>query len=308
MLLILSFTIFADTEKSVCTVSKIRGEVKAKMPDGKIVVLEKDLSLPEGSIIKTSDKSFVKLVFIDESTMSVGVNSIVKITSFPKDKAGILTLVRGQIRSKVTKDYMEIEDKNKSKLFIRTRSAAMGIRGTDFQVNFDDAIEETTLVTYEGRVAMNKLDNDQRERELNQVDLDRVLERKERIIVNRGEISNINRETRRMERPVRLDIKMIESLKSSEAPREKINERKIIQKEEMRKPERLDNLNGKQERSSEVRDKREGKREDKREDKRERKREEKRAEMKEKRKNERREMKHEERKEIRREQAPLEMR
>ena len=117
ILLVLSFNIFAETEKSVCTVSKIRGEAKAKLPDGKIVVLEKDLSLPEGSIIKTSDKSFVKLVFIDESTMSVGVNSIVKITSFSKDNAGILTLVRGQIRSKVTKDYMEMEDKNKSKLF-----------------------------------------------------------------------------------------------------------------------------------------------------------------------------------------------
>ena len=56
------------------------------------------------------------------------------VASFTKKKAGILNLIKGKLRSKVTKDYMNMSDKEKSKLFIVTKTAAMGVRGTEFQV------------------------------------------------------------------------------------------------------------------------------------------------------------------------------
>lgn len=89
--------------------------------------------------------------------MNLGPNSQMVINAFPKKEAGIITLVKGQIRSQVTKDYMEMEDKSKSKLYIKTKTAAMGIRGTDFQVNFNPQNQNTSLITFEGKVAMATL-------------------------------------------------------------------------------------------------------------------------------------------------------
>ncbi len=212
-------------ENSICNATIIKGEVKIQLPDGKIQELTKELMITEGATILTGEKSFVKLVFIDQSMINLGSSSEVKITSFTKNNPGIISLIRGQIRSQVTKNYMELEDKNKSKLFIRTTTAALGIRGTDFQVNFEKKREETTLVTFEGKVAMNKLDSNTNHQNLNQRDLDKILERNDRIVVSRGEFSNVNRDTRRMEPPRRMDSKLMDNLMKSEIPRERIMER-----------------------------------------------------------------------------------
>lgn len=48
-------------------------------------------------------------------------------------------------------------DKSKSKLFIKTKSAAMGIRGTIFEVTYNPKTEITRLDVLEGLVAFNKL-------------------------------------------------------------------------------------------------------------------------------------------------------
>ncbi len=221
-----SMKIFALSEDQVCRAVLIKGEVKVKFPSGKVEDVTKETEITEGASIKTGEKSFVKLVFIDQSVMNLGINSLVKITAFRKESPGIISLIRGQIRSQVTKNYMEMEDKNKSKLFIRTKTAAMGIRGTDFQVNFEDDNEETTLVTYDGKIAMNKLETDVRDRDLNPRELDKILERKKRVLVVKGEVSNINRETRKIDLPQKLEKKLFENLMKKESPEGKILERK----------------------------------------------------------------------------------
>src|SRR5690606_40301890 len=45
--------------------------------------------------------------------------------------AGVINVLSGKIRSKVTKNYLDM-DQDKSKLFVKSKSAVMGIRGTDF--------------------------------------------------------------------------------------------------------------------------------------------------------------------------------
>lgn len=173
----------------VAKVIMMRGSVKAKLKDGTLIDVKENTDLDEGAVLQTAEKSFAKLIFVDKSQMNLGPSSQMEITAFPKKEAGIITLVKGQIRSQVTKDYMEMDDKNKSKLFIKTNTAAMGIRGTDFQVNFNPENQNTALITFEGKVAMSNLG---KLAKLDQAVLEKIVSSERAVFVTAGQISAVN--------------------------------------------------------------------------------------------------------------------
>ncbi|MFA6237562.1 MAG: FecR family protein [Bacteriovorax sp.] len=217
-LLAMSFlqTAYAD-EAGVAKVVVLRGQVKARLPNGTTFDVKADQSIPEGAVLQTAEKSFVKLIFIDKSQMNLGPSSEMVITSFPKKEAGIITLVKGQIRSQVTKDYMEIDDKSKSKLYIKTKTAAMGIRGTDFQVNFNAENQNTALITFEGKVAMSNIDKSAREDQFDQGKLEKVVSSEKAVMVEHGQISAVNSNVAdRAMTPTLLGTKQIDALKNNE--------------------------------------------------------------------------------------------
>lgn len=216
-LTLLAISFSAISAENVAKVVIMRGMVKAKLTDGSIVDVKADQSLPEGATVQTADKSFVKLLFIDKSQMNLGPNSQMVINAFPKKEAGIITLVKGQIRSQVTKDYMDMDDKSKSKLYIKTKTAAMGIRGTDFQVNYNPKNQNTALITFEGKVAMAHIDRNVREERFDQSKLERVVSSDKAVMVTQGQISavNLNVAERAMV-PTKLGTKQIEALESNE--------------------------------------------------------------------------------------------
>jgi hypothetical protein len=135
-------------------VKLIKGEAKA-IVNGKEVSLKADDWVDGGAVIKTSEKSFVKLVFIDKSQMNVGPLSEIKIEKFHSKDAGVIDLVKGKIRSQVSKDYLQIQGKDRSKLFIKTKNAVMGIRGTDFMISTNGT--NTAAILFEGEVVFNRL-------------------------------------------------------------------------------------------------------------------------------------------------------
>ena len=146
----------SDKSPKVAVASILRGEVDMLLM-GKTVRLKKDDWVKEGSIIKTAEKSFVRLIFIDKSQMNIGQNSEIKISKFNGGEAGIIDLVKGKIRSEVTKDYLQIKDKSNSKIFIKTPNAVMGIRGTDFIIATNGV--DTSAVLFEGSVVFAKNEN-----------------------------------------------------------------------------------------------------------------------------------------------------
>jgi hypothetical protein len=160
MNLILTFLIFTfsfslSAQTKVAVVKIIRGEVEL-IDLGKPKKLKIDDWVQNGNIVKTADKSFVKLIFTDKSQMNIGPNSEMKIESFGGSDSGVIDLVKGKIRSQVTKDYLQMKDKNKSKLFIKTSNAVMGVRGTDFMVSTNGI--NTSAILFEGEIVFNKLE------------------------------------------------------------------------------------------------------------------------------------------------------
>ena len=152
-----SFFAFSSQEtKNVAKVKVKRGLASALAPDGTKTEIKKGMWIKEGSIIKTGDKSFVRLSFIDKSSMNIGPKSELKIEQFSKDKPGVINVLTGKIRSKVTKDYLQLE-KDKSKLFIKSKSAVMGIRGTEFLFSANALTGASTAVLFEGSVVFSKI-------------------------------------------------------------------------------------------------------------------------------------------------------
>lgn len=154
LLFILAFFNLSAKE-TVAIVSKIRGEATYLLPgahDAK-KLKEGDKLLSDTSIL-TSDKSFVQIKFIDDTILNLGPLSKVVINEIEVGAPGIISLLKGRIRTEVTKS----KSKNENKFFIKTRSAALGVRGTEFQTIYNPDNHLTSLLTFKGEVKMTKID------------------------------------------------------------------------------------------------------------------------------------------------------
>ncbi|MFT6068631.1 MAG: hypothetical protein ACJAT2_003725 [Bacteriovoracaceae bacterium] len=114
------------------TIVFIKGEVK----DAKNVTLKKDQKLPQGTIINTGAGSFAVLQLPHGNKVKVGENSQLKISKLSKKKVGQtrLALFKGSSFIKVIKS--KLAKGEKSKLILRTRTTAMGVRGTEFFASY----------------------------------------------------------------------------------------------------------------------------------------------------------------------------
>jgi hypothetical protein len=202
--------------EGVASVVTLRGEVRGKDVDGNVFDLEQGMWLPEGVILQSAERSFARLLFIDRSTMNLGPDSQLQIDKFPKDSAGIVTLMKGQVRSNVTKDYMQMDDEEKSKLYVKTKTAAMGVRGTDFQVNFNPNNDNTALITFSGAVSMAQIDMSSIRGPIDQNRLESVVSSDRAVLVREGEFSGVTTTTRRATVPTRINPVQFETLRQNE--------------------------------------------------------------------------------------------
>jgi len=212
----------------------LKGTVHEVKSNGERVLLKRGSWVTEGSVVKSESRSFVKLLFIDKSQMNLGPESEMKIKEFPRDKAGIINLLKGKVRAQVTKNYMDM-DRKKSKLFIKTKTAAMGVRGTDFQVIYNPRNDVTSLVTFEGAVAMAKIDAAIGENNINQNLLETTLNRREAVVVKQGQYSGSTPNQRRVSIPVKISPTQLESLKTQQGPANTSEIRKPASTEEKSK-------------------------------------------------------------------------
>lgn len=162
--LLLSSPLFA-AKTPIASVAKIRGTVTKLLPGAlQATVLEAGEQLPEDTSIVTGPKSFVKIVFIDKSELNMGPESKIVISEMnPSDQVGIISLLKGRIRTEVEKSQKP-NSQNQNKFYIRTRTAALGVRGTDFQTIYNPENRMTSLLTYKGAVAMAKVDENTHQR------------------------------------------------------------------------------------------------------------------------------------------------
>ena len=133
-------------------VTIVRGEVTQLAP-GELLArkVKKDEELKDDTSILTGPKSFIRMVLQDGSTLSLGPESKIvlsKIGKLEKDKS-VIGLLKGSLRNKVKK-----HDDGKMHFFIKTKTAALGVRGTEFETVYGPRSGVTSLLTYQGAVSM----------------------------------------------------------------------------------------------------------------------------------------------------------
>lgn len=156
-----------DGPKNAAIVKLVRGKAILQMGED-TVPITKGMWIREGGMVKTEARSIVRLGFIDKSTMNVGPNSKMKIEKFNKDEAGVINVLSGKIRSQVSKNYLNM-DKDKSKMFVKSKAAVMGIRGTDFIFSTHPKTGATTAVLFEGSVVFNNISKNNAGRDLESI-------------------------------------------------------------------------------------------------------------------------------------------
>ncbi len=114
----------------------VTGKAVALSSDGKARKLKRGGPFYEGDTIETQRKSFVKLKYTDGGVMLLRpvTKLIVEKYKYPKDGVGksVTNLVKGGLRA-VTG---AIAKRNRDNYKMKTPSATMGVRGTDFTVRF----------------------------------------------------------------------------------------------------------------------------------------------------------------------------
>ncbi len=117
----------------VAEIKIFKGKV-FKVSKGKTSAVQNGTRFFKDDSIKTDDKSFAKLIVVDDTIMSLGSNSELNFAEFQfRDKGDrniVFNFVKGQLSGHI---------KNKAKdgqITVKTQNAIMGIRGTEILVNY----------------------------------------------------------------------------------------------------------------------------------------------------------------------------
>lgn len=140
--LLISFSLQAQVFK----VKKMKG--KAIYKNKKWIKTGDKLIAP--GIIKTGTKSFVMLVS-KQGKLTIGPKSSLYITKSRPQNPTLLQVIKGKIRGHIKKS-----NNDKYKMYIKTRSASIGIRGTDFLVVYNNKNHITSNLTINGEVDFYK--------------------------------------------------------------------------------------------------------------------------------------------------------
>ena len=144
---------FSASAKVVAAISTMKGLVMVK-PVGsrKYIPAYKGQMLKNGEWLKTKDGVFVAIVFLDGSNIKIQQQTEVKITSYrmtAKDLKTNLEMSKGQAWSNVADQGVGGE------FTIKTPTAVASVKGTEFDLKFDEDSGESILTVMSGEVSFS---------------------------------------------------------------------------------------------------------------------------------------------------------
>lgn len=136
-----------DKGEGKADISMKRGKVSIKQPDGTWKEMLDKTFLKDGDTIKTDRASTVAILLPDGTEVRIAPNS--EFTFNWDGTSFSIKLIVGKIRSWVKKQSHKFE--------VRTPMAVLGVRGTDFIVDYNPDTPVTTVYLYEGIVDVDNL-------------------------------------------------------------------------------------------------------------------------------------------------------
>ncbi len=144
---------YSANAKVVAAISTMKGLVMVK-PAGsrKYIPAYKGQMLKNGEWLKTTDGVFVAIVFLDGSNIKIQQQTEVKITSYrmtAKDLKTTLDMSKGQAWSNVA------DQGSGGEFTITTPTAVASVKGTEFDLEFDEGSGESILTVMSGEVSFS---------------------------------------------------------------------------------------------------------------------------------------------------------
>lgn len=222
-ILILSFAVTSygmtvTTPKFYAKVLMIKGKVSQLAPGMKYAKwIKKGDALVQDTSIVTGKKSFIKVkILADGSHITMGPNSKIVLTTLKKKRGTVLIFLTGTLRSKIEKDKDKtIKHKDPNKIYIKTRTAALGVRGTEFITVVNQENQVATLVTLEGEVAMAKIDPYEAQVDSAEV-LKKSVESQDAQIVKKGRAATSYFHKEAVTKPTKVNPAQLVALKKNE--------------------------------------------------------------------------------------------
>ena len=192
--------ILENTPLSVGIVSYLRGNAfrnNDELKDG-MKIFEKD-------IVKTLKSSVVKITLHNQSIITIAPESEMLIEEYESDDENLIHLLKGALRAKVKNNPANKENS----LIVKSTTAALGVRGTDFQFTYNSENKISSVLTYEGLVAFRKISSSK----FNYVDLDNELSKSNSYEVKPGQFSANNIKTGEVNFPTKISSTQFHALK-----------------------------------------------------------------------------------------------
>ncbi|MCK5884655.1 MAG: FecR domain-containing protein [Bacteriovoracaceae bacterium] len=182
------------------TISKIRGNVTISKESTKIFAPARlKQRVYAKDTITTGAGSIAQVRFDTGSLMTIGPNSVVVIKKVEAGKTKYISLVNGYLRAKFSK-----KTSNDHKLMIQTRSAALGIRGTEFNLIYNRHNNVTTALSLEGNVEFSSIEDEGRPAN-------------DRVSIKEGEFSTTFAGEEVVSSPTKISIIQLKALKKNTA-------------------------------------------------------------------------------------------
>ena len=149
LILLIGGNLLIGEARVVAAISSMKGNVKIRSANQrKFDTAYKAQMIRTGDWLKTDKNVFVAIVFLDGSIVKIQSNTEIEIKSSritAKELKTQMYISEGQAWSKISKQ-------NNGEFRIKTPTAVASVKGTEFDVDFDDMSESTSLVVLEGEV------------------------------------------------------------------------------------------------------------------------------------------------------------
>jgi len=144
-----------NDENAVGFLQAVEGGVVIVKSSGAVEQGSEGHAIFEGDKIQVQSQSKACVSFDDDNTVDIGADSELEIKEYGLDREEdhvLLKLWRGAVDLLVKKKY----DGVKSTFNLQTRSAVMGVRGTEYTVEYSESNDDTVLSVSQGEVEMGR--------------------------------------------------------------------------------------------------------------------------------------------------------
>jgi hypothetical protein len=208
LVLFLSISFSISANQAVGKIISLEGRAFIKKGNSNFKKLKMTDSVENGDILKTSYKSRIKISFIDNSVIYIAPKSQLKIDKYEynndkKERNSVLNLFSGRVKLLVAK----LSSKNRD-FKVKTETATVGVRGTEFIVSTEMTNESEILVLSGSVEVINPLDSTKQSVLLNKNDIIKTIGNLPVLSPSKATKEDIKRLTSELNIPTMIKLKL----------------------------------------------------------------------------------------------------